>query len=167
MLRSTILLALCAVLLGVLGVACDRSDDEERLAAQRLFRNYLIQNDRTAAADVRIEGAVDELPPNFPERESLALLGSAFTDTESSRRLIFGWQSIDEHADDLYAWYRSQLDAAPWSVVGDPRRVGVDFISFRDADNPAFRGELRIAQEGERAIVILIATEVFEGGDGA
>ena len=119
-----LLLVCCAALLGLAAAACDSSDDEERLAAQRMFRNYLIQNDRTAIADVRIQGFVDELPPNFPERDSLALLGSAFTDTEDNRRLIFGWQSREEHADDLYAWYRSQLDAAPWSVVAGsaPRR---------------------------------------------
>ena len=98
---------------------CDSSDDEERLAAQRLFRNYLVQSDRTAVADVRIQGAVDELPPSFPERESLELLGSAFTDTENTRELIFGWQSTEEDADDLYLWYRSQLDVR--AVVG---RVG-------------------------------------------
>ena len=166
-LARLLLLACCAALLGLAAVACDSSDDEERLAAQRMFRNYLIQNDRTAIADVRIQGFVDELPPNFPERDSLALLGSAFTDTEDNRRLIFGWQSREEHADDLYAWYRSQLDAAPWSVVADPRRAGIDFIAFRDADNPSFRGELRIAQEGERAIVVLIASEVFEDAGGA
>ena len=167
--RSSLLFALCAALLALVGVAaagCASSDDEERLAAQRLFRNYLIQSDSTAAADVRIQGAVDELPPNFPERDSLALLGSAFTDTETSRRLIFGWQSTEEHADDIYAWYRSQLESAPWSIVSDPRRVKIDFINFRDADNPSFRGELRIAQEGDRAIVVLIATELL-GVDGA
>ena len=152
-----------ALLVGLAAAGCAGSDDEERLAAQRLFRNFLIQSDATAVADVRIQGSVDELPPHFPERESLGLLGSAFTDTETSRQLIFGWQTTEEHADDIYAWYRSQLDAAPWSVVSDPRRVGIDFIAFRDADNPAFRGELRVAQEGERAIVILIATEVLEG----
>ncbi len=167
MLRSAVLLACCVALLGLLSAACDGSDDEERLAAQRLFRNYLIESDRTAAADVRIQGFVDALPPNFPERESLVLLGSAFSDTETNRRLIFGWQSTEEHADDLYAWYRSQLDSAPWSVVADPRRANIDFISFRDADNPAFRGELRIAQEGARAIVVLIATERLDAVDGA
>ena len=169
-LARLLLLACCAallVLLGLLAAACDSSDDEERLAAQRLFRNYLIQSDSTAAADVRIQGAVDQLPPNFPQRESLALLGSAFTDTETSRRLIFGWQSTAEHADDLYSWYRSQLDAAPWTIVADPRRAGIDFIAFRDADNPAFRGELRIAQEGDRAIIVLIATELLDPPDGA
>ena len=166
MLRIALLPILLAALLGLVGAvaaACDTSDDVERLAAQRLFRNYLIQSDRTAAADVRIQGAVDQLPPNFPQRDSLDLLGSAFTDTETTRRLIFGWQSSAEHADDLYAWFRSQLDAAPWSITSDPRRVGIDFINFRDADNPAFRGELRVAQEGEWAIVILIATELLEG----
>ena len=170
MLRIALLPILLAALLGLVGAvaaACDNSDDAERLAAQRLFRNYLIQSDRTAAADVRIQGAVDQLPPNFPQRDSLDLLGSAFTDTETTRRLIFGWQSSAEHADDLYAWFRSQLDAAPWSVTSDPRRVGIDFINFRDADNPAFRGELRIAQEGQQAIVILIATELLNQPDGA
>ena len=170
MLRIALLPILLAALLGVVGAvaaACDNSDDAERLAAQRLFRNYLIQSDRTAAADVRIQGAVDQLPPNFPQRDSLDLLGSAFTDTETTRRLIFGWQSSAEHADDLYAWFRSQLDAAPWSVTSDPRRVGIDFINFRDADNPTFRGELRIAQEGQQAIVILIATELLNQPDGA
>ena len=170
MLRIALLPILLAALLGVIGAvaaACDSSDDAERLAAQRLFRNYLIQSDRTAAADVRIQGVVDQLPPNFPQRDSLDLLGSAFTDTETTRRLIFGWQSSAEHADDLYAWFRSQLDAAPWSVTSDPRRVGIDFINFRDADNPTFRGELRIAQEGQQAIVILIATELLNQPDGA
>ena len=159
------LLLLITATLALLAAACDRSDDEERLAAQRLFRNYLIQSDRTAAADVRVQGLVDELPPNFPERESLQLLGSAFTDTDTSRELIVGWQTSDEHADDIYAWYRSQLDRAPWDVVADPRRVEIDFIAFVDEDNPAFRGELRIAQEGDRAIVVLIATEALDGGE--
>ena len=170
--RITPLLLLASILAllalaGLAAAACDNSDDAERLAAQRLFRNYLIQSDRTAAADVRIQAAVDQLPPNFPQRDSLDLLGSAFTDTDTSRRLIFGWQSNAEHADDLYAWFRSQLDAAPWSITSDPRRVGIDFINFRDADNPSFRGELRIAQEGQQAIVILIATELLTPPDGA
>lgn len=156
-----LLLALSALLLALAAAACDSSDDEERLAAQRLFRNLLIEKDRTAVADVRIQGYVDELPPNFPERESLVLLGTAFSDTETVRQLIFGWQTTEEHADDLYTWYRSQLGAAPWSVVSDPRRANIDFIEFRDSDNPAFLGELRIAQEGNRAIVVLIATETL------
>ena len=160
------------VLLSVLGltlatVACDNSDDQERLAAQRLFRNYLIQSDRTAIADVRVEGLVDELPPSFPEHDELNLLGSAFTDTETRRELIVGWQSDSERADDLFSWFRSKLDTDPWRVTADPQRAGVDFITFRDADNPAFRGELRIAQEGERAIVVLIAVETLSVDDGA
>ena len=159
-------------LLSVLGlmlatVACDNSDDQERLAAQRLFRNYLIQSDRTAIADVRVEGLVDELPPSFPEHDELNLLGSAFTDTETRRELIVGWQSDSERADDLFSWFRSKLDTDPWRVTADPQRAGVDFITFRDADNPAFRGELRIAQEGERAIVVLIAVETLSVDDGA
>jgi len=148
-------------------VACDNSDDEERLAAQRLFRTYLLISDRTAIADVRVQGLVDELPPSFPEHEALDLLGSAFTDTQTRRELIVGWQSNEEEADDLFNWYRSRLDTDPWRVTADPQRAGVDFITFRDADNPAFRGELRIAQEGERAIVVLIAVETLSSDDGA
>ncbi len=160
------------ILLSTLGlmlttVACDNSDDEERLAAQRLFRTYLLISDRTAIADVRVQGLVDELPPSFPEHEELDLLGSAFTDTQTRRELIVGWQSNDEEADDLFNWYRSRLDTDPWRVTADPQRAGVDFITFRDADNPAFRGELRIAQEGERAIVVLIAVETLTSDDGA
>ena len=164
--RRPILLILAALTAALAAAACDASDDEERLAAQRLFRNYLIQSDATAAADVRVQGLVDELPPDFPERDSLQLLGSAFTDTETRRELIVGWQTTVEHADDLYAFYRTALNLRPWSVVGDPRRRGIDFIEFVDADNPAFSGELRIAQEGSRAIVVLIAREMLEGGDG-
>ncbi len=151
-----------AVLVGLGAAACERSDDEERLAAQRLFRNYLIQSESSAAADVRVQGMVDELPPNFPDRDSLELLGSAFTDTDDRRELIVGWQTEMEHADDLYAFYRTALNLAPWSVIDDPQTRGIDFIRFEDADNPSFSGELRIAQEGERAIVVLIATEQFE-----
>ena len=151
-----------AVLVGLGAAACERSDDEERLAAQRLFRNYLIQSESSAAADVRVQGMVDELPPNFPDRDSLELLGSAFTDTDDRRELIVGWQTEMEHADDLYAFYRTALNLAPWSVIDDPRARGIDFIRFEDADNPSFSGELRIAQEGGRAIVVLIATELFE-----
>lgn len=162
-----LILAALAALIAALGAAaCDTSDDEERLAAQRLFRNYLIQSDSTAAADVRVQGLVDELPPDFPERDSLVLLGSAFTDTETRRELIVGWQTTAEHADDLYAFYRSALNLRPWAVVDDPRRRGIDFIEFTDSDNPAFSGELRIAQEGSRAIVVLIATELLEDSDG-
>ena len=83
--RLTLILLLTALLAGA-AVACDNSDDEERLAAQRLFRNYLIQSDRTAVADVRVQGLVDELPPSFPEHDALDLLGSAFTDTENAPR---------------------------------------------------------------------------------
>lgn len=166
--RSRWLLLLAApLLLAGLFVACDNSDDEERLAAQRLFRNYLIMSDRTAIADVRVDGMVDELPPSFPVRDGLTLLGSAFTDTDQRRELIVGWQTTEEHADNLYSWYRSQLDNEPWEVTADPRRASIDFISFRDDDNPAFRGELRIAQEGDRAIVVLIAREIIDSGDGA
>jgi hypothetical protein len=162
-----ILAVLALISLALLAAACDNSDDEERLAAQRLFRNYLIQSDRTAIADVRVEGLVDELPVGFPEHEELNLLGSAFSDTETRRELIVGWQTSNERADDLYNWYRSKLDTDPWRVTADPQRAGVDFITFRDADNPAFRGELRIAQEGERAIVVLIAVETLSADDGA
>lgn len=165
-LRRTAAALAAAVLVGLGAAACERSDDEERLAAQRLFRNYLIQSESSAAADVRVQGMVDELPPNFPDRDSLELLGSAFTDTDDRRELIVGWQTEMEHADDLYAFYRTALNLRPWSVVGDPRRRGIDFIEFVDADNPAFSGELRIAQEGSRAIVVLIAREMLEGGDG-
>ena len=159
------LLSAFGLMLGT--VACDNSDDEERLAAQRLFRNYLLISDRTAIADVRVQGLVDELPPSFPEHEALDLLGSAFTDTQTRRELIVGWQTDEEEADDLFNWFRSKLDTDPWRVTADPQRAGVDFITFRDADNPAFRGELRIAQEGERAIVVLIAVETLTSDDGA
>ena len=162
--RLTLILLLTALLAGA-ALACDNSDDEERLAAQRLFRNYLIQSDRTAVADVRVQGLVDELPPTFPEHDALDLLGSAFTDTETRRELIVGWQSSGESADDLFSWFRSRLDIDPWRVTSDPQRAGVDFIGFRDVDNPSFRGELRIAQEGDRAIVVLVAVESL-GADG-
>lgn len=166
MLRLPFLL-LAVLSAALLAAACDSSDDEERLAAQRLFRNYLIQSDRTAVADVRVQALVDDLPPSFPEHESLDLLGSAFTDTETRRELIVGWESSAERADDIFSWYRSRLDTDPWRVTADPQRAGVDFITFRDADNPAFRGELRIAQEGGRAIVVLVAVETLRSPDGA
>ena len=167
MTRLPLILLLPILLIAGLAIACDNSDDQERLAAQRLFRNYLIMSDRTAIADVRVQGMVDELPPSFPEHEELNLLGSAFSDTETRRELIVGWQSDDERADDLFNWYRSKLDTDPWRVTADPQRAGIDFITFRDADNPAFRGELRIAQEGDRAIVVLIAVETLTADDGA
>ncbi len=166
MTRLPLFLVLPVLLLAGLAAACNNSDDEERLAAQRMFRNYLIQSDRSAIADVRVQGLVDELPPSFPEHEELELLGSAFTDTETRRELIVGWQSSDQHADDLFSWFRSRLDTDPWRVTADPQRAGVDFITFRDADNPAFRGELRIAQEGDRAIVVLVAVETLTVDDG-
>ncbi|MXY85842.1 MAG: hypothetical protein F4038_03155 [Chloroflexi bacterium] len=165
--RIPIILILLITLVGGFAAACDNSDDEERLAAQRLFRNYLLISDRTAIADVRVQGLVDELPPSFPEHEALDLLGSAFTDTQNRRELIVGWQTEEEEADDLFNWFRSKLDTDPWRVTADPQRAGVDFITFRDADNPAFRGELRISQEGERAIVVLIAVETLTSDDGA
>ncbi len=164
--RLPLAFMLIVAMLAGLAAACEGDDDEERLAAQRLFRNYLIQSDRTAIADVRVQGLVDELPPSFPEHEQLDLLGSAFSDTETRRELIVGWQSNDEHADNLFNWFRSRLDTDPWRVTADPQRAGVDFITFRDADNPAFRGELRISQEGDRAIVVLIAVETLNVDDG-
>ncbi|MDE2988521.1 MAG: hypothetical protein OXT70_10810 [Chloroflexota bacterium] len=165
--RFAIMMILLITLVGGFAAACENSDDEERLAAQRLFRNYLLISDRTAIADVRVQGLVDELPPSFPEHEALDLLGSAFTDTQNRRELIVGWQTEEEEADDLFNWFRSKLDTDPWRVTADPQRAGVDFITFRDADNPAFRGELRISQEGERAIVVLIAVETLTSDDGA
>lgn len=156
---------LLGVMTLILAAACDTSDDAERLAAQRLFRAYLTQQDATAVADVRIQGLVDELPPDFPLFDDLDLLGSAFRDTESTRELIVGWQS-GSHADDIFDFYSRALNEEPWSIVRDPRVAGIDFIEFSDADNAAFRGELRIAQEGDSAVVLLIVRE-FLGGDGS
>ena len=152
--RSWALAGLAPVLL-LIAAACDSSDNSERLAAQRFFRNVLIAQDATAEADVRIEGFVDELPPDFPLPDDLTLLGSAFTDTGDSRRLIVGWESTAD-ADEIFEFYNDALRDEPWSIVGDPRVRGIDFIRFRDADNPAFEGELRINQE-DRAVIILIA----------
>ncbi len=165
--RTLLLLLFALASAAFLAAACTNQDDEERLAAQRLFRNYLLQSDRTAIADVRVEGLVDELPPGFPEHDELNLLGSAFTDTETRRELIVGWQTESQRADDLFSWFRSKLDTDPWRVTADPQRGGVDFITFRDADNPSFKGELRIAQEGDRTIVVLVAIETLSSNDGA
>lgn len=162
--RRWLLLVLGVVVAAVVGAACENSDDAERLAAQRLFRNYLIQADSTAAADVRIEGLVDDLPPDFPVFEDLSLLGSAFTDTATRRELIVGWES-ETPADDIFVFYSDALNSGPWSVVQDPRLVRIDFIDFRDADDPTFRGELRIAQEGDSAVVILIARNLLGSPD--
>lgn len=146
-----------APLLLLIAAACDSSDNSERLAAQRIFRNFLLGQDAAAEADVRIEGFVDELPPDFPlpEEMELDLLGSAFSDTDEVRRLIVGWES-DVDADALFEFFNDALREEPWSIVTDPRVRGIDFIHFRDADNPGFEGELRINQE-DRAVVILIA----------
>ena len=152
-------LGLLALVALTVAAACNNSDDSERLAAQRLFRNVLLQADATSVADVRVEGLIDDLPPDFPLPDGLTLLGSAFTDTDSQRRLIVGWES-STHADDLFEFYRQALSQEPW--IGDddpPRYAGVDFISFTDIDNPGFLGELRIAQEGDQAVVVFIAVE--------
>jgi len=158
------------LVLGVLAAtvlaACSNSDDEERLAAQRLFRNYLAQQDPTQDSDVRIQGFVGELPPDFPVADGLTLLGSAFSDTEDRRELIVGWES-GEAADDLFAFYSQQLDQEPWAIDTDSLVDGIDFIHFSDVDNPAFRGELRISQEGSDAVVVLIAREVVAAGGPA
>ncbi len=150
----TFLLALTAI------VACASSDDSERLAAQRLFRNFLIQEHSSAEADVRIQGMVDELPPDFPKPDGLELLGSAFTDTDDSRELIVGWQSLI-HADALYDFFRKFLNEDPWSIDRDPQVRGIDFLSFLDIDRPGFRGELRINQEGRVSVIILRAWEIL------
>ena len=152
--RAWVLIGLTPVLL-LIAAACDSSDNSERLAAQRLFRNVLLTQDATAEADVRIEGFVDQLPPDFPLPDGMDLLGSAFTDTDESRRLIVGWESGAD-ADDLFEFYNDALRDDPWSIVADPRVRGIDFIRFLDADNPGFSGELRINQE-DRTVVILIA----------
>ena len=65
--------------------ACDNSDDEERLAAQRLFRNVLMQADDTAAADVRIQGFVDTLPPDFPPCPTASPSSAPPSPTRSAR----------------------------------------------------------------------------------
>ena len=152
--RIWVLIGLAPVLL-LIAAACDSSDNSERLAAQRLFRNVLLTQDASAEAGVRIEGFVDELPPDFPLPEDMDLLGSAFSDTDDSRRLIVGWES-DTDADDIFEFYNDALRDDPWSISADPRVRGIDFIRFLDADNPGFRGELRINQE-DRTVVILIA----------
>ena len=56
----------------------------------------------------------------------------------------------------LLTFYDDALREGPWSIVGDRRVRGIDFIRFRDADNPGFEGELRINQE-DRGVLILIA----------
>lgn len=163
MLRWGFLLLLPA-LAGLVLAACSNSDDAERLAAQRLFRNYLVRPDETAAADVRVHKFVDTLPPDFPLFADLTLLGSAFTDTATTRELIVGWES-DHDADEIYNFYQTALNRDPWKIVQEPRIQGVDFLTFTDADNPAFTGELRIAQEGDAAVVVLIAREELSGPD--
>ena len=165
--RKPILALLVPVVMaGLIGAACDNSDDAERLAAQRLFRNYLIIEDPTATADVRVQGFVDQLPPDFPLFEGLTLLGSAFTDTDLRRVLIVGWES-DAPANDIFEFYNDALDESPWSIQADPRVRRIDFIRFVDEDNAAFTGELRIAQEGNDAVVILIAREFIQSDPGA
>jgi hypothetical protein len=156
--RRWLVLLLTLLTVSVVAAACDSSDDEERLAAQRFFRNFLVQENATAEADVRIQGLVDALPPDFPEPDGLELLGSAFTDTDETRTLVVGWQSAT-HADDLFEFYRAALDEDPWVVDRDPRVGGIDFLVFSDVDNPGFRGELRINQEGDVAVVVLIARQ--------
>ena len=69
------------------------------------------------------------------------------------------------HADDLFEFYSDVLSEEPWDIVGDPRLVGIDFISFTDEDNAAFRGELRINQEGDIAVLVLVATELLSSVD--
>ncbi len=159
--KPSLILFAIVVIFGLAGVACDSSDDAERLAAQRLFRNYLIAEDPGAEADVRVQGFVDELPPDFPVFEGLTLLGSAFTDTELRRELIVGWES-DIAANDIFEFYNEALDESPWSIESDPRVNRIDFIRFVDEDNSAFSGELRIAQEGDDAVVVLIAREFVQ-----
>ena len=146
---------------GLVGAACDNSDDVERLAAQRLFRNYLIVEDPSAEADVRVQGFVDQPPPDFPVFEGLTLLGSAFSDTDLRRELIVGWES-DIAANDIFEFYNEALDESPWSIESDPRVNRIDFIRFVDEDNSGFTGELRIAQEGDDAVVVLIAREFVQ-----
>ena len=148
-------------LAGLVGAACDNSDDAERMAAQRLFRNYLLIEDPSAEADVRVQGFVDQLPPDFRVPDGLTLLGSAFTDTDLRRELIVGWES-DIAANDLFEFYNEALDESPWSIESDPRVRRIDFIRFVDEDNSGFTGELRIAQEGNDAVVILIAREFIQ-----
>ncbi len=76
---------------------------------------------------------------------------------------MVGWQSAT-HADDLFEFYRAALDEDPWVVDRDPRVGGIDFLSFTDVDNPGFRGELRINQEGDVAVVVLIARQFLNAG---
>ena len=158
------LLLLLPALAGLTLAACSNSDDAERLAAQRLFRNFLLKPDEAAAADVRIQKFADKLPPDFPLFEHLTLLGSAFTDTATTRELIVGWES-SRAADEIYNFYQAALNRDPWKIVQEPRIQGVDFLTFTDADNSAFTGELRIAQEGDAAVVVLIAREGLSGPD--
>lgn len=157
-------LLLMPALAGLALAGCSNSDDAERLAAQRLFRNYLLQPDETAAADVRVQKFVDKLPPDFPLFEDITVLGSAFTDTADTRELIVGWES-DRDADEIYNFYQAALNRDPWKIVQEPRIQGIDFLTFTDADNPAFTGELRIVQEGDAAVVVLIAREDLSGAD--
>ena len=161
--RRWAVLVLTLLMVSVVAAACDSSDDAERLAAQRLFRNFLVQESGSAVADVRIQGMVEALPPDFPEADGLELLGSAFTDTDETRALVVGWESAT-HADDLFEFYRAALDEDPWVVDRDPRVGGVDFVAFSDVDNPGFRGELRINQEGDVAVVVLIARQFLNVG---
>ena len=147
--------ALLLAVVSLVAAACGGSGDTDRVAAERLFRNYLLTAAPSAIADVRIDQLVDPLPPNFPLFEGLNLLGSAFTDTAATRELIVGWDSRAS-ADDIFEFYSRSLDRDPWTIQSDPRINDVDFLEFTDGDDAAFRGELRIAQEGDVAVVVLI-----------
>ena len=155
--------ALLLALVAVVAAACGGSGDADRIAAQRLFRNYLLTADPTAIADVRIDRLVDPLPPDFPLFDGLNLLGSAFTDTADVRQLIVGWDSRAS-ADDIFDFYSRALDRDPWTIQRDPRVNAIDFLEFTDADDATFLGELRIAQEGDDvAVVVLIVRNTLTG----
>ncbi len=166
--RRRLLFVAVGLVAAIIGIACDSSDDEERLAAQRLFRSYLLQQDVSIATDVRIQGLVDDLPPDFPLFEGLELLGSAFSDTDDSRELIVGWETSRD-VEEVFIFYSRELDTEPWSIRSGPgsneRLAGIDFIKFSDIDNAAFSGELRISQEGNDAVVVLIAREFIQSAD--
>ena len=158
--------ALLLALVAVVAAACGGSGDSDRIAAQRLFRNYLLTAAPSAIADVRIDQLVDPLPPDFPLFDGLNLLGSAFTDTADARELIVGWDSRAS-ADDIFDFYSRALDRDPWTIQSDPRINDVDFLEFTDGDDASFRGELRIAQEGDVAVVVLIVRNTLSGSTSA
>lgn len=158
MIRFPIVLALVALMLGVLFAAC--GDDNERTF-------------ETDNGDVTVsEDLPDDFPDDFPIYPDADLEGSARGEEQGTEGYVVTWQTNDDE-EDVIAFYDEEFgDDKPWREVSRSEVGGSTFYAVTNEDE-SLAGTLYITREnGNVSIVAIVGEEgllddgVTPDGDG-